>query len=614
MTRLHEELIQQVRSSVNILDIVSEYVSLKKSGRAMVGLCPFHSEKTPSFNVNQDKQFFKCFGCGKGGDVFTFLMEIEQISFPEALQKLAERAGIAMPHAEHEEISLPDPRQRMYEAYLFVTKLYQHVLTATPYGRQAMEYLRKRGISEQTIEEFQLGYAPDSWNFVTDKLHSRGFDLSMAVDAGILAENEAGKVFDRFRNRIMFPIHDTQGRIIGFGGRSLDGSHPKYLNTPETPLFQKSKTLYNLHRARQAMKKRDQVIVFEGYMDVISAWQAGFHQSIATLGTAFTEHHAKLIRRNTQQVILCYDGDNAGQEATERAVGPLQQAGCNVKIAPLPQGIDPDDFLRKKGAEAFSQQVLLQAVPVTTFRIQQLRSRFRLHDEADQASFIQEALRIIAQLDSAVERDLHERALAEEFNLSPEAVKLEARRIYKQEKSNRQRDKLNRDWNNTSNNGKFTLPKGLPSAYENAERHLLYHMMHNQEIAERVEKECHAPFHIDLHSALAAYLFAYYAEGYPADVARFIHYVEDEKCKQLASGLAMMECSEDVSDQVIGDYIRLVNNYPKRAELDRLREEQRLLQLQAVSAEDEEQRKQIVIQAAILGMKIHELENALKEG
>jgi len=615
MTGLNsEEIVNQVRAAVDLVDVVSEYVQLRKSGRAYLGLCPFHSEKSPSFNVNADRQFFHCFGCGAGGDVFSFMMKIEQLTFPEALQKLADRAGIIIPQQQREDSPKHSAKQLMYEAHQLVAKLYHYVLMHTPYGTEARRYLEKRGMSVQTIEEFQIGFAPDSWDFLTQWLKKREFSQELMVEAGLLVKSENGRIFDRFRGRVMFPIHNSQGEVIGFGGRSLDGAHPKYLNSPETPLFNKSATLFNLHRARSVMRRRKQAILFEGYVDVISASQAGFGQGIASLGTAITEQQARLIRKNVEQVIICYDGDTAGQEATAKAIQLLQEAGCMIRIAPLPAGMDPDDYIRKYGSESFSQQVLLRAMPVTAFRLQHLRSKHVLQDKADQARYVQEALRIITQLNSPIERDMYERQLAEEFSLSLDALKLEAKRVYKEQKSNAQRDKVTSGWNNSINNGKFAFAKSLAPAYETAERKLLYYMMHKREIADRVMQECKADFQIDEHSALAAYLYAYYAEGYTEDPGQFIHYMQEENLKQLASGLAMMECKEDVSDTEIGDYIRQVNNYPLRAELDRLREEQRTLNLQATTADDEDTRKQLEIQAAFVGMKILELENALKEG
>ncbi len=619
------DFVNRVRAAVDIVDVVGEYVQLRKSGRAFLGLCPFHSEKTPSFNVNAERQFFHCFGCGAGGDVFSFLMKMEQLTFPEALHKLAERAGIELPPTHGKEDDDPPEnraKQAMLKAHQLVGKLYHYVLTETPYGKEAMTYLSKRGLSPQTIAEFQIGFAPDSWDFVTQFLQKRGFSLDLMVEAGLLAKSEAGNIFDRFRGRIMFPIHDSQGNIIGFGGRLLDtasasrqqAKQPKYLNSPESPLFNKSATLFNLHRARPFMRKRKQALLFEGYVDVVSVWQAGFPQGIATLGTALTEQQARIIRRNVEQVVLCYDGDAAGQEATAKAIHVLQEAGLIVRVAPLPQGTDPDDYIRQHGPEAFSQQVLLQAMPVTAFRLKHLRASHVIQDETDQAQFIEKALAIVNELNSPVERDLYLRQLAEEYAISLDTLKWEARRLYKQQKSNSHRDKVSPAWNNSINNGKVTLAKTLPPAYHTAERMLLYYMMRNRHIAERVQTECSASFQVDEHDALAAYLYAYFAEGHPEDPGQFIHYLQDESLKQLASGLAMMECREDVSDQEIGDYIKQVNHYPKRAELERLREEQRSLHLQASSADSEEARRELEIQAAVIGMKILELENALKEG
>ncbi|CAM5793637.1 MULTISPECIES: DNA primase [Brevibacillus] len=611
------DFVNQVRAAVDIVDVVGEYVQLRKSGRAFLGLCPFHSEKTPSFNVNAERQFFHCFGCGAGGDVFSFLMKLEQLTFPEAVHRLAERAGIAVPQAQEEEEAAPEKKakQIMLEAHQLVAKLYHYVLTETPYGHEAMKYLQKRGISRQTIDEYGIGFAPDSWNFVTSFLQNRRFSLDLMVEAGLLAKSEAGKIFDRFRGRVIFPIHDSQGKVIAFGGRALDPSAPaKYLNSPESPLFSKSTTLFNLHRARPYIRKRKQALLFEGYVDVISVWQAGFPQGIATLGTALTEQQARMIRRNAESVVLLFDGDAAGQEATAKAINILQEAGVVVRIAPLPPGTDPDDYIRQHGAEAFSQQVLLQAMPVTAFRLKHLRDKHVIQDETDQKQFIEKAIELVNELDSPVERDLYLRQLAEEHSLTLEAIKWESRRLYKQQKSDRQRDKVTPAWNNSINNGKVTLAKTLPPAYHTAERMLLGYMMRNRHIADRVQAECTGSFQVDEHDALAAYLYAYFAEGHQEDPGQFIHYLQDEPLKQLASGLAMMECRDDVSDQEIGDYIKQVNHYPKRTELEQLREELRTLHMKASAADSEEARRELEIQAAVVGMKILELENALKEG
>ncbi|MGE5701699.1 MAG: DNA primase, partial [Clostridia bacterium] len=508
MAKPNDEFVQQVRSAVDIVDIVGEYVQLKKSGRSLMGLCPFHSEKSPSFSVKPDTQLFYCFGCGAGGDVFSFVMKNENLSFPEALERLADRAGLALPQTHVEEQKQQDSRFYMYEAHDLVAKLYHHVLTSMPYGQGALRYTEKRGLSRQVIDEFQIGFAPDSWDFTTHFLQKRGFDAPLMAEAGLLAQNDHGRIFDRFRGRVMFPIHDSQGKVIGFGGRAMENIQPKYLNSPETSLFNKSKTIFNLHRARAHIRKRNQAILFEGYMDVISAWQAGIKQGIATLGTAFTEQHAKLIRRNTEQVILCYDGDSAGQEATARAIEHLQLAGCTVRIAPLPQGVDPDDFIKKHGAEAFLQKVILQAMPVTQFRLKHLRGKRVLHDEQDQAKFIQEALGIISTLKSPIERDLYERQLADEFSTSLESIKAEARRIYKQQqKIIPQRDKVEPVWNNSINNGKFMGSASPAPASVRAERMLLHYMMKSQDVAYRVQEECKAEFQSDEHNALAAYLY-----------------------------------------------------------------------------------------------------------
>ena len=352
------DFVDEVRSRFDIVELVAEYVQLKRSGRNHFGFCPFHGEKTPSFSVSQDKQIFHCFGCGEGGNVFSFLMKMDGLTFPEAVKELAERTGLALPQAAAEpgrEQTL-SVNKRLRSCLDWAYKYYLHML-GRPEAAEAVRYLRQRGLTAEIIERFGIGYAPDSWDAISQFLKKKGYSEQEMFQAGLLSTSER-KTYDKFRNRIIFPIHNQRGEIIAFGGRVLGDGMPKYLNSPETPLFDKGKNLYALHLARESIRKKKQAVIFEGYMDVIAAHQAGVTQAVASLGTSLTEAQARLLRNQADDVVIVYDADAAGQAATWRGLGILRQAGCLVKVGRLPAGLDPDDYVRKFGGESFQRDIV----------------------------------------------------------------------------------------------------------------------------------------------------------------------------------------------------------------------------------------------------------------
>ncbi|MFY9398482.1 MAG: DNA primase, partial [Desulfomonilia bacterium] len=333
--------VEKIKGSTDIVSVVSGYVALKKRGRTFVGLCPFHAEKTPSFHVNPARQTYKCFGCGKGGDVFNFLMEIKGLSFAESLKELADQAGITL---EDRRDPRKSEKKRIYDINRMALEFFRRMLRS-PAGEGAMAYLRKRGLSEETIDAFELGFAPEGWDSLLKELRSRGVGAEAAARCGLLAERSSGGHYDRFRGRVIFPIRDISSEVIAFGGRILGEGEPKYLNSPETAVFTKRKVLYNLHRVRGAIRSSG-VAVVEGYMDVVSLSNAGFPAAVATLGTALTEDHVQLLSRFTDRVSLVFDGDAAGRNATLRAVEPFLGSEIIPKAVLLPQGKDPDDIAR----------------------------------------------------------------------------------------------------------------------------------------------------------------------------------------------------------------------------------------------------------------------------
>ena len=354
-----DTILERIRQAVDIVSLVRESVPLKKSGSSLKGLCPFHREKTPSFMVNPERQIFKCFGCGVGGNVFSFVMKIENIDFPEAVRILAERAHIELPEA-----GSSGPRvQRgektlLFQANRWAAEMFHKWLISDAIGREALKYLADRGVTRETITGFQLGYAPEGWSGLLDAGRRKGFALELMAKAGLLSTSERREgQYDRFRNRLMFPIRDVSGRVIGFGARALDNSEPKYLNSPETPLFTKGRTLYGLDKARDALKGKRRAIVVEGYMDVIMAHQYGVPWIVGVLGTALTRDHVRLLRRYVDEAVLVLDPDSAGRNSADRSIDAFAAEELSVSVVTLANGLDPDEFLRRKGVDAFVETV-----------------------------------------------------------------------------------------------------------------------------------------------------------------------------------------------------------------------------------------------------------------
>lgn len=600
-----DEVVDRVREQCDILDIASNHVHLKKKGRYYFGLCPFHAERTASFSVDPEKQIFHCFGCGVGGDVFTLVMNLEGLTFVEAVRELADQAGIAIPTSEEVQ---PDSaavqrKNKMLDALTLAARFYRYVLTESLYGKQARDYLISRAFSPEVSKEFQLGFAPDAWDTILRFLRRRGFEADLLEEAGLVtARTNAPGHYDRFRHRVMFPIHDTQGRVIGFGGRVIGEGEPKYLNSPESPLFNKKYHLYNIHRARKAIRQNQEVILFEGYVDVIAAWQAGIQNSVASLGTALTDDQARLLRRNTESVIICYDADRAGEKAALRGLDVLKNQGCSVKVAQMPADMDPDDYIRAYGGEAFRQNILTAAVPLTAFKLQQLHKGVDLNDEDQKLKLIQQALEVITDLPAAVERDHYMRQLAQNYNLSLEAIKVQQRQLYyRRKKKERQGDKAEREWNNRKIPKHMVAEQTLQPAFYNAERSLIALMMHDPRVAERVKAEIGSAFNVDDYAALAAHVYAYYAEGNEADTGRFVRYLPDESLKKKASALAMTDFREEVNEQEIADYIRQVRTYPLRLQIE---EKKRQVQLAEQAGN--------LIEAAKIAQDIIRLEQQVK--
>jgi DNA primase len=392
--------IREIRERADIVEIVQKDVALKPSGRNFKGLCPFHAEKTPSFYVDPERGLWRCYGaCGTGGDVFSFVQKIENLTFPEAVEKIARRYGLPFQRGR-DSPERASERERLLGVNALAERFFREQYQRAPHVH---DYVARRGLTSETVEQFRLGFAPASWDRLAAFLQSHGVSVSDAQRLGLVARGEHG-LYDRFRNRLIFPIADGEGRPIAFGGRAMEEVQPKYLNSPETPTFIKGKTLFGLHLARRSIQSTGYCVVVEGYMDLIACHQAGFTHAVATLGTAITPDQTRLLRRQTAQLVLAYDGDSAGLGAALRSAPAFEEAGCEVRIACLPSGSDPDSVIKEEGAAAF-QRLLDDAEPIVEYRLGRLSQEHDLSTAAGRLAMVREAARIVSELKSTVARE-----------------------------------------------------------------------------------------------------------------------------------------------------------------------------------------------------------------
>ncbi len=427
---LPQQFLDELRMANDITSVISSYVSLKRSSRNMVGLCPFHSEKSPSFTVFSDTQSYYCFGCGAGGDVITFIKNVENLEYIEAVKFLAQRAGLRMP-----EDSINDAAARLKEKTYKINKLtakFYYEQLISPAGKRGLDYFASRKLDPKTIKRFGLGFAPDGWTGLVDFLRGQGFSDKDMVAAGVAAVSQkTGRVYDYFRNRVMFPIIDLRGNVIAFGGRVLGDEKPKYLNSPDTPVFKKTKNLFALNLAKSSKERR--LILAEGYMDVIALHQAGFDCTVASLGTALTSEQARMIANYADEVIVAYDSDGAGRKATQRAFTIFDELGIKVRVLSVPGAKDPDEFIKKYGAQRF-KLLLDDSSSVTDYRLAEAAQKNDPSTPSGKVQYLRDAAQIISEINSPVERDVYIRKLGEDLSVSHEAITEQVKGILKRKK------------------------------------------------------------------------------------------------------------------------------------------------------------------------------------
>lgn len=566
-----DSFLQELKLRSDITEIASSYVNLKRHGRNMVGLCPFHGEKTPSFNIYTENGSFYCFGCGAGGDVITFIMKIENLDYVEAVKFLAQRAGMEMPENTYDD-SLSKLRMRIYEANREAARFF-HATLLSQRGQSGLNYLRGRALSDRTIRHFGLGFADDDWNSLCNHLKNKGFSEYEIYSANLAFKRKNGNgIYDRFVNRVMFPIIDLRGNVIAFGGRIMTDEKPKYLNTSDTPVFKKSENLFSLNNAKSSGTRT--LILCEGYMDVIALNQAGFTNAVATLGTALTNEQAVLMKRYADEVIICYDADGAGQKATARAIDILRNAGLPIKILTVPSGKDPDEFIRSKGENGPAAFKLLieKCGNDIEYRLMKLKENYNLNTTDGKVAFLNEAVKIVATIESPIERDVFASKLCAELEIDKNAfieqiskvkrrdrrenIKKETRQI--QAELNGQSDKINREH--------YKKPRS-----SSAEEALLVYLINNPDYANSIsERVTPDKFSNSLIKRYYEYVLSKIKSGYEPLTSVSSDFNSDEVSylyKLLSTTIPAASTREAVEE-----YINVINEESNKLTSDKLAE------------------------------------------
>lgn len=574
--RIPQHVIDEVREKTNIVEVIGQYVQLKKSGKNYLGLCPFHEEKTPSFSVAEDKQIFHCFGCGKGGNVYTFLQELEGISFPEAVKKVADLEQIPLGiEISNEPISQSSTGQQQLIALHERTRdLYHHLLVNTKVGETALSYLHERGLSDELINEFKIGFAPSQRDFLVQIAQQDKVSADLMERSGLFIRREDGSFSDRFYQRVMFPLNDFRGKPIGFSGRILKteeypgDDQPKYLNSPETELFNKRQVLFNFDKARNEIRKQGEAILFEGFMDVLAAWQADIKIGLASMGTSLTEQQIASIERITGQVVISYDGDDPGQAATDRALSILDaHSRLGLSVVTVPEKLDPDEYLRKYGVTEL--QNLLQHGRQTpfAFKMHYRKKGLNLENEADRLNYLDVVMQDLAKVQSPVEQDLYLGQLANDFHLTRESLKQQLQMVRQTIRTERRQQQ--------------TVPSPAPvqsvrrvvTKEEKAERMLLYRSMNESSVREQLVQTDFQFIH-DHYQELLLYLDSYMMVHGNFILADFLNYLKENEMKQLAIDISMISMSEDSNEREIYDLMRVISQSGIAEEIKQRQKEQ----------------------------------------
>lgn len=571
MARIPRAVIDEVRNSVDIVDVIGRYVQLKKAGKNFTGLCPFHNEQTPSFSVNAEKQYYHCFGCGRSGNVFQFLMDYQHINFVEAVAAVTKDAGISLPEqyvqsSNHPAAPVDSETGQLIQLHQKAAELYHYILVGTPAGEAGLHYLTRRGVSRELIDQFQLGFAPEQ-QVLKAYCDKEKLDYQLLRKSGLFTEDREGQLHDRFANRVMYPIKNRRGQVIAFSGRLLSTVNtdlPKYLNSPETPIFNKRRTLFNLDVARKAARQDGKLYLFEGFMDVISAFGAGVQGGVASMGTSFTEEQVGTIHRTTTQLDICYDGDSAGQNAIDRAIKLVesQQTGnLQVRVVQLPAGIDPDEYVQRFGPEKFRQYLASQEETTVDFYLRFLRQGRNLDQQGERMDYLNQVLKVIATVPTPLEEDLYLSKLAQEFSLDKAALQSQLAQVRAQTGIRQPRPAPGQRNQLTSQSPAAVVesrPQVKISRAELAEQMLLYYMLHSQEVWAHVTAT--AGFHFVHERYQTLYLLAasYFTEHGDYSVADFLNYLNEDELRTTLSQIEQLRVNPAVQMPVIDDCMHII--------------------------------------------------------
>ena len=565
-----EETVNKIRQETNIVDVVSQYVQLKKKGKNLFGFCPFHEERTPSFSVTEEKQIFHCFSCGRGGNVFTFLMEVDGLSFPEAVIKTADLSQFQLDESlvqdhDHKNQPTDSTKEKLIRVHEESAELFHHILLNTKIGEDALEYLTQRGLTREVIDTFNIGFAPRERTMLQQYLVGKNHEQELLKKTGLFVEKDNGDLLDRFYNRIIFPIRNQQGKTVAFSGRifqqDADDGAPKYLNSPETQLFNKRTILFNFDLARPAIRREKEVILFEGFMDVIAAWQVGITNGIASMGTSLTNEQIHLIDRVTDHVLIAYD---AGVEATKRASDLLAaETNFDIDIIRFSEGMDPDEYIKKNGADAFKELIAHGRETLFGFKMAYYRKSLNLSNESERLGYIEKILSELLTVTSAGERELYFKQLASEFELSIDSLKEQFQQKFHESRNQRTKEKQQQYQKQPveRNYPQVQMQKRKPDNIENAERLLLNRLFHFEE-AWIIMKNGADDFHF-VHDEYQMLFILYESFREHTDnegpIDAFIDFVKEPELKNLIVEIELLSISNEVTAREIEDYLDMIS-------------------------------------------------------
>lgn len=563
MGRIPKDLIEKIIERNDIVDIVSEFVPLKKTGRSYMGVCPFHNDKGPSLSVSQEKQLFHCFGCGASGNVIGFVMRIKNLDYLDAISYLADRANVPLEFSENDKINSRENaiKEEIYRANIEAARFFFSNLKKS---NKAIAYLKSRNVESSIIFKFGIGYSIDSWNSLYSYLKSKGFSDEILLKAGLIVKSQKD-YYDRFRNRIMFPVIDVKGRIIGFGGRVLDDSKPKYLNSPETPVFKKGTNLYGLNLVAKQGNVENLIIV-EGYMDCITLHQYGINNAVASLGTALTMEQAKLLKRYSKDIYICYDADAAGKAATLRGLDILESIGCNVKIIEVPKGKDPDEFIKSFGVDEF-KKVIENSLPVIQYRIEKSKDGKNLKDVKQKIMFINDVANILSEVENPIDVQVYAAKVFDETGIEVQSILEQVKKLKNNKISKNNRNNMR---NNIVNGNVFNIEP----AYKKAERLILNLCIKDIELYNYISKKIlPKEFITDEYKKTAEYIYNKCEKGEKIDANEIlVEFESDKNMGDVAAVFMEYEYSEDLYE-FADDLIKTIKKYNLENKIDKINEQ-----------------------------------------